>query len=126
MHTPTQYRHTPDMGEISGFGGGYEAVCQDMLSAGVNWMMEKKLSGGDLKAHTFAGIYGLIEPDNDNARELEKVLAEAAHGDCTGAMMQALMERCIWISKHSWDEYCVEMRKAEAAERAVGDSLPKP
>jgi hypothetical protein len=27
------------MGQISGFGGGYEAACQDMLNAGVNWLV---------------------------------------------------------------------------------------
>lgn len=113
MTTPIEYKHTPDMGEISGFGGGYEAACQDMLSAGVNWIVQKKIGGNDVQAHTFQGIYGLIMPDNDVAIELEKVLVEAAHGDCTGAMMQAVMQRCIYISKHSWDEYCAELRKHE-------------
>lgn len=36
----TEFKHTDDMGEISGFGGGYEAACQNMLSAGVKWLNE--------------------------------------------------------------------------------------
>ena len=35
MDEAKEYRHTEDMGEISGFGGGYEKLCQDMLNAGV-------------------------------------------------------------------------------------------
>lgn len=111
---PVEYKHTPDMDEISGFGGGYEAVCQDMLHAGVTWIIEKKIGPADLKAHTFERVYGIIEPDNDTARELEQVLGAAAHGDCTGAMMQAVMSRCIWIASHSWEEYCIEIRKEVA------------
>jgi len=119
----TEYRHTADMGEISGFGGGYEAVCQDMLHAGVSWIIEKKIGSDDLKAHGFKGVYGIIEPDNDTTRELEKVLVEAAHGDCTGAMMHAVMMRCIFVSHHSWDEYCAQMRAFEEESRRIGKTV---
>lgn len=111
----TEYKHTPDMGEISGFGGGYEEACQNMLHAGVAWMIEKKVGSNDIKAHTFEGIYGLITSDNKTAEELEQTIGRAAgEGGCTGAMVQAVMTRCIWIASHSWEEYCKELRWHEA------------
>jgi len=121
----TEYRHTADMGEISGFGGGYEAVCQDMLHAGVSWLKEKKIGADDIKAHTYTGVYGLIEADNPTAKELEKVLLDAAHGDCTGAMMQAVMSRCIWLASHTWEQYCAEMRHQFAEEEKLGKEIVK-
>ena len=32
------YSFTPDMREISGFGGGYEQTCRNMLIAAVEWL----------------------------------------------------------------------------------------
>lgn len=108
------YRHTPDMGEISGFGGGYEDCCQDMLEAGVKHILEHKLSGGDVQLHGFKGIYGLCFPDNEPTKELEKAVLDASEGEATGAMHQAVMERLAWIAQHSWEEYCAELRKDKA------------
>ena len=34
----TKYTFTPDMNEISGFGGDYEACCRRMLSAALEWL----------------------------------------------------------------------------------------
>lgn len=114
MTIPIEYRHTIDMGQISGFSGSYENTCQDMLNAGVHWIMEKKMSGNDLKAHTLNGVYGIIMPENDAAKELEAVLVAAAKGDCTGAMMQAVMTRCIYIAHYGWEKYCAEIRATAA------------
>lgn len=103
------FRHTPDMGEISGFGGGYEKCCQDMLEAGVQWLTSKQ--NPDLKGHSYAGVYGVMVVDSDDAKEMEKTVLDAALGEATGAMHHAVMSRLFWIAKNGWDAYCAELRK---------------
>jgi hypothetical protein len=107
------YRHTDDMPQISGFGGGYEECCQDMLEAGVNWLDKHK--NPDLKMHGYEGVYGLLVADSDDAKSLEKAVIAAAKGEATGAMHHAVMSRLGFIAKNGWDAYCVELRKPEAS-----------
>lgn len=105
------YRHTPAMGEISGFGGGYEECCQDMLEAGVQWLVAN--SGRDIRAREmkaeFEGqlieFYGLLDVDGEDGKALEKVMLDAAKGEATGAMHQAVFSRLMYIAKNGWDEY---------------------
>ena len=110
-----RYRHTLDMGEISGFGGGYEACCQDMLEAGVVWLDRNKQKGHEpnLQGHSFKNIYGIMIADSDDAKAMEKTVLEAAKGEATGAMHHAVMSRLFYIAKNGWDSYCVELRKHE-------------
>ena len=110
------YRHSPDMGEISGFGGGYEECCQDMLEAGVKWLNDHPQP--DLQGHSFKGIYGVMVADSDDAKAMEKAVLEAAKGEATGAMHQAVMSRLFFIGKNGWEKYCAELRKHEAEEAA--------
>ena len=110
--TLDSFRHTPDMGEISGFGGGYESCCQDMLEAGVNWLQEH--TGADLRAHGYKNVYGVFVPDSDDAKALEKVVIDASGGEATGAMHHAVMSRLFWIQKNGWAAYCAELRKGDA------------
>ena len=111
------YRHTPDMGEISGFGGGYEACCQDMLEAGMNWLVAKQAEREvDLKASTIPNVYGLLRADSSDAKELEKAVLAAANGEATGAMHHTVMARLIWIAANGWDKYCAELRNHAAKE----------
>ena len=126
----TTYRHTDDMGEISGFGGGYEQCCQDMLAAGVQWLEANKgrdITAGRLQA-TSAGpdgtsgttleFYGVLQVDGADGKALERVILDAAKGEATGAMHQAVFERLMWIAEHGWDAYCQVQRDAEAKEPA--------
>ena len=113
-----RYRHTPDMGEISGFGGGYEKCCQDMLEAGVLWMTGQD-KAPDLHGHTFKNIYGLFKADSDDAKAMEKVVLDAAGGDATGAMHHAVMSRLFYINQHGWDRYCEEVRARTKAKDAA-------
>jgi len=110
----TTYRHTPDMGEISGFGGGYEDCCQAMLEAGVKWLNENT-ARRDMQAHGFKSIYGALIVDSDDAKAMEKAVIDAADGEATGAMHQAVMQRLFFIAKNGWDKYCEELRKPDEA-----------
>lgn len=108
------YRHTTEMGEISGFGGDYEACCQDMLEAGVKWLEEHKTP--DLKGHSFKDVYGIFVPDSYDSKAMEKAALDAAKGETTGAMHHAVMSRLFFIANNGWGAYCAELRKPEAAE----------
>ena len=103
-----EYRHTEDMGEISGFGGGYEDGCQDMLEAGCGWLDGHK--GADLRASTYKNVYGILNPENDETKALEDAVVSAAP-DCTAAMQQAVMSRLFYIAAMGWKSYCSELRK---------------
>lgn len=116
----TTFRHSPDMGEISGFGGGYESACQDMLEAGARWLHEraKRDQKTDLQMHGYTNVYGILVADSDDAKALEKVVVDAAPG-CSGAMHQAVMSRLLYIAKNGWPAYCAELRKREADEEST-------
>ena len=112
------YEFTPEMGEISGFGGGYEEACRAMLKIGLGFwdrMEDRKLDGPpfDPKFRGFEGIYGLLDEDNDDAKALSKAVVDAAEtlGGATGAMHQAVISSIFWIRKNGWDAYVAEMSK---------------
>jgi len=109
-----EYKHTEDMGEISGFGGGYEAGCQQMLHNGVKFLVErnKKDLQTDIKLITYKNIYGLCDLEGKDAEAFDAAVMKDMD-DCTGAMHQAVVSRLHWINKHSWNEYCIELRKKE-------------
>lgn len=109
-----EYKHTEDMGEISGFGGDYEAACQQMLHQGVVWLNEHPEAKESLEGRTLNGIYGLFISNNDVTQELEDaVCKDIPGGGPTGAMVQAVMTRLFYISARGWEEYCAACRKSE-------------
>ena len=114
------YRHTEEMGEISGFGGGYEELCQDMLEAGVKLLVENP----DMDPHFkgYEGIYGIIDADNEDGRKLSEVIINASNDECTGAMHQAAIMRLLYISKHGWDRYCKEVIEQRKGQKQAVDS----
>ena len=114
------YRHTPDMGEISGVGfdSGYENACQDMLEAGVNWLNEHPQT--DVKVLIYENIYGVCKEGNDETKELSDAVC-AAVPDCTGAMHQAVMTRLAFIAKNGWEKYCDELRARKLEEEKGWD-----
>ena len=113
--TQTVYRHTPEMGEISGFGGGYENACQDMLEAGVHWILENPDT--ELKGHTYQSAYGLFMEDSEDAKTLSEVITDAVDKDCTGAMHQAVMQRLFFIKANGWDKYVEELAAKKSEDR---------
>ena len=107
------YRHTDDMGEISGFGGGYEQCCQDMLEAGVKWIMDRKPGADDVQVLVNPQVYGIIKEGNPLTEELSKAVIDASKGEATGAMHHAVMARLAFIAKNGWDAYCAKLRENE-------------
>ena len=110
----TPYVFTADMGEISGFGGGYEQTCRNMLAAGLEWLDAHPFSVPQFQG--IRGVYGIISEDNPDAEQLSAAVVAAANGDCTGAMHQAVISHCLYVRKFGWDAYCAEMRKRDQDE----------
>lgn len=99
------YRHTPEMGEISGFGGGYEQCCQDMLEAGVVWLNQHP-EREELRFKGYEGVFGWMKPVSDSAKQLEQAVLVASRREATGAQFHAVIERLLYISQNGWQSYC--------------------
>ncbi len=109
----SKYEFTKQMGEISGFGNGYEQCCRDMLKAGLKWWDENPEA--DPQFHGFKGVYGLIAEDNDDAKALSEAVVKGSGDDCTGAMHQAVVSSIFYIHRNGWDKYVEEMSKPKEA-----------
>lgn len=117
------------MGEISGFGGGYEAVCRAMVLAGIQWIDEHP--DANLAYKGFKNVYGVvIGEDSPDVKAFEDAMMDApvyfdgkliqahARDDCTGAMHHAAVSHCLAYKKLGWDEYCRQLKEREAEEKA--------
>lgn len=106
-----KYEYTDDMGEISGFGGDYEAACKAMVLAGLEWLDSHP--NADPVFHGIKNVFGLIMEDNDDAKSLTEAMAKVPElkGDGpTGAMMQAAVGHAMFIKVNGWAKYSQEMR----------------
>ncbi len=87
-----KYEWTDDMDEISGFGGGYEQDCRDMLAAALAWLDAHPLFAP--RYHSYENVVGILEEDDLSAEELSEVTAAAAkRGGATVAMHQIYYAR---------------------------------
>lgn len=87
-----KYEFTPDMREISGFGGGYESCCRRMFKAACEW----------LDAHPEADP----KRGNADARALQDAAAAAA-GECgpSGAQVAAACGNALSVRMIGWPAY---------------------
>lgn len=114
------YRHTPDMGEISGFGGGYENECQALFEAGVLWL--RAHPNAELRFSEWRGVFGFLEAKNSDANELEAVL-ERVSIDSTGAMFHAVLMRLVAITEIGWEAFVKKLREEQAKRLASGQGV---
>ncbi len=110
------YEWTEDMGEISGFGGGYEATCRAMVIAGIEWLDAHPTANPQF--HSYKNIYGVISEDNEDAKALTKAVTcdKVTGGDCTGAMHQASIGNVLFAKKVGWKEFCQKRREHQKKE----------
>ncbi len=108
MSTQT-YEFTNEMGEISGFGGGYEAACRQMLRQALEWWDAHP--DADPQYQGFRNVFGLVADTNDDARALDKAMMANVEGGPTGAMHQAVLGHTFFIRKNGWEAYVAEMSK---------------
>jgi len=96
--------------DISGFGGGYEAKCQAMLIAGMDWL--KKHLDFDFSSYkSYKHIYGVATAETSLAKELDGVLLAAAQGNYTGAMHQAVVFHLGYIHVHDYENWLEKARE---------------
>lgn len=116
--TPPPGVWTEDMAEISGFGGGYEECCREMLRAGLRWYAEHPDAKPRFKG--FKEVFGLLMEDNEDAKVLSKAVLEPgkAGGGATGAMHQAVIGHLFKIRRDGWEAYVEAMRKPDPPEDA--------
>ena len=105
------YEWQPGMKEISGFGGGYEDCCRNMVKAGMLWLDAHP--NADPHFRGYQNVYGILNEDNADAKGLSEAVVQGAEGDCTGAMHQATVSACLYIKKFGWAKYVSEMSKEE-------------
>ena len=108
------YKFTDAMQEISGFGGSYELGRREMVTAGAEWLDDHP--NADPKFHGYKGIYGLIDEDNQDAKDLVTFMVSAAdkkfpNGGVTGAMLQATVSHVMFIKKNGWQQYVFQMSR---------------
>ena len=96
-----------NISNISGMDKEYEDVCQKMLQAGFDWLEENKKA--KLEGHTYKGIYGIFEPDSDDAKKLSEVVGNSV-SDCTGAMHQAVMGHLFFIAGNGIEKWKSEVQ----------------
>lgn len=117
MATEHKYKWTEDMGEISGFGGSYEQACRAMVLRGADWLEDNKKE--DLKFSGLKGVFGIITPESDEAKELEKYMTDLSNEGIedeglTGAMVHASINHVMYIARNGWDKYSQELRDRES------------
>lgn len=97
--------------DISGYGGGYEATCQAMLFAGIDWL--KKHPDFTFDGYGFyEGIFGYVKvPNTPEAKELEAVLNDAVNSEGTGAMHQAVIEHLIDVKDLGYEGWLERYEK---------------
>lgn len=96
---------------ISGFGGGYEDLCQKMLWRGVAHLEEHKPPLEMWKgAKTYNNVYGVLITEGDDLKALEEAIIKPEE-DVTGAMHQAVMGHLFFIHQHGLDKWREELSK---------------
>jgi len=106
------YQFTPEMKEISGFGGNYEATCRKMVTRGCEWFDNHPDSKP--KQAELPNVFGLVMDKNKAAKELSEYITKGL--DCTGAMHHAAINHIYAIQKMGWDAYKNEMIEGETNE----------
>jgi len=89
--------------EISGFGGGYEATCVNMMYAALQVLDPIK---DIVKEKVITKQVSTVDQVNDLTNgEMEKAVMAACHNDCSGAMHGSSIMHAIKIIEIGLDEY---------------------
>lgn len=117
----SKYEWREGMGEISGFGGSYEAACRAMLASTLEFW--------DTQPEEFNPIYeqyenvtGIAIDKNEDAKRLDEAMLAAEfigpHGTpqragegASGAMHQAVVNHAFFIRANGWEAYVEALRE---------------
>lgn len=99
--------------DISGFGGDYEACCQQMLTAGLKFLSDR--GGFDWSGYKqFTNVTGICIAENTDAKALDDAILAAPmvkEFGATGAMHQAVVGHLHFIATHSYSAWLEELLK---------------
>lgn len=115
------YKYTPDMKEISGFGGGYEATCREMVIAGLEWLDNNPQAKPEFSG--YEGVFGIVKEDNNDAKLLTEAVVKAGGDDITGAMHHGSIRTILWIKQFGWPAYVKKMSHPDGELGIVKDKL---
>jgi hypothetical protein len=97
--------------DISGFGGSYEAGCQQMLLNGMKFLNEHP--NFDFRVYKSSPqVFGLCIGEGETAEALDK--AVCAGVDPSGAMHHAVISHLAYIQKHGYDGWLAQAEKQGA------------
>jgi hypothetical protein len=103
------YKYTETCREISGFGGGYEDACRNMVIAGMEWLDSHKDANPTFDQ--FQNIYGLTTNENADMESMQSAMNKVIDDGASGAMMQASTSHVLYALKNGWEKYIEEMEK---------------
>lgn len=106
MKKTNKFNYTDGCREISGFGGGYESACRDMVIVGMNWLDKNKKAKINFKQ--YKNIYGITFDESKDCKKMQKVML-AVNDGCSGAQMQACTNHIMFAHTNGWDKYIKEM-----------------
>lgn len=109
--------------DLSGFGGGYEAMCQTMLWRGVAWLAEVKPNPDDIWPPLKVGERR--REDTPLAKELERAMLKPGE-DATGAMFGAAISSVAYIARHGVDGWLAAVRTTEPERMYEADVVLDP
>ena len=96
--------------DLSGFGGGYEDMCQRMLWRGVAYLSEARPLAEIWDGATESpGIYGVMSTAGEGLKALEAAIMNPGD-DVTGAMHQCVMGHLRYIHQNGLDGWREFMR----------------
>ncbi len=119
----SKYIFTDEMAEITGFGSTYEETVRRMIVKGLEWLDRNPTKDPKFKENK--NVFGIVFEDNEDAKELSKVLTEN-EPDITGAMHHASVQHILWIKQNGWEKYVqvkTEQKKEEAGEEDVANGV---
>lgn len=114
MIDENRYTWLPSMNEISGLGGDYEEACRTMLRAGLTWLDAHP--GADPIFEAYSNVYGILDEKNGDAKDFVMHVIDACEDGPTGAMVQAVIEHCLFVRKHGWEKYVHDMSQKPESE----------
>ena len=85
-----------DIPEISGFGGGYEALCRKMVEAGVKWLRAHYPSDAEFGDSTKNGRFPV--------QRIKEACAEG-FDDCSVAQVDTAYNHAGFIWRYGWEKY---------------------
>lgn len=107
--TRAKYPWTPDMGEISGFGGGYEETCRNMLYGALAHLDEHCATPEEKTQAVTSFVEQIHSSFPTQEHPLENAIMDACKDDCTGAMHGAVVSHLLYIIKNGWDKWSSKM-----------------